>query len=398
MAILGNFEVIFLRPTQPFYLPSGTLQSSSWEVVAEHNAPDEKYNRPDSVYCQRYIPAYPAPDSTLEVPRVSQFGFDFKCNCGFEFADGDETEFLVFRVYHDDHKIGSGFLRRSTWERPGTYRVRKTARRFWLEDKQRWVESKWHFDEGLHGTIKVELWRERQKPPSSGTWNHPDLPVEANEFGEYIDLTKDYINLNPRKPRVRHTSKIDPFPMATFVFEYRPENTLRLMGLWKEELPPVYIGWPRPNANQPDTRPGIDPQVPTEPPWSSLPLSPLFKPDDTTVSSSSNPPSAPIWDLSSSPAKVSSPGTVSEILSEYDDWAAKPESGKTKRSGSTSSAGPSNHEWRPKKRTYSGFDLFYEQVGVTPGVGYAPASDERLIPQVGAAPVKPEVVDLTMDD
>lgn len=222
MAILNNFEVTILVPDRADH---ETGSRCNWTLVSEYNTLNPSLVATStSSYCQKYIGIAPKVDPFLGHQLPCEFAVDFKIHCGFTFVDNDETEFLVFRTFLDDNKIGSGFVKRERWQRSGSYRVRKKGRRFWVPEEFRWIEQKWHFDQGLHGTIRVEVWRERVKPPCSGSWNHPGLPAGANEFGDFIDLTDDSINVYPKLPRVRHTSKIDEQPIAIFSFEYRSEG------------------------------------------------------------------------------------------------------------------------------------------------------------------------------
>lgn len=222
MAIINSFEVTVLTPCRGSASSESVSSKRGWAVVDEHKKTHVKPHLRDRAdFRQRYIAAPPPTDQVL-----GEFAIDFKAHCGFTFADNDGTEFLVFRTFLDGEKIGSGHVKRQRWERSGTYRVRKKSRRYWLAEHSRWVEQKWHFDHGLHGTLKIEVWRQRRRRiPSHGSWDHPaNLPVAHNEFGEYIDLTHPSVELNPKLPQVRHTEKIDPHPLATFVFEYRSEG------------------------------------------------------------------------------------------------------------------------------------------------------------------------------
>lgn len=221
MAILDAFEVTILTPDD--FDRNVNPTRARWEVVEEYSNPHlDKSQSNDR--CTRHIAAWTTVDPLLGHYVPTQFAVDFKITGGFQFADSDETEFLVFRVYHDDRKIGSGHIKCEQWERPGTFRVRKKGRRFWLEPEQKWIEEKWIFDEGLHGTIRVEIWRHKTDFAKPGTWNNPDLPTETNQFGTFIDLTNDALNLDPGRTRVRFAKRIDPNPLATFVFEYRSKG------------------------------------------------------------------------------------------------------------------------------------------------------------------------------
>lgn len=215
MAILSNFEVTVLTPKQ--HVVNGIL-TTKWEPINEHKAPSIEVSQRDrNDLCQRYIGVASSAESPPN-KSYSEFAIDFKVHCGFTLEDTEavQTEFLVFRVYLDGEKIGSAHVKRARWERSGTYRVRKKSRRFWAEEAGSWIESMWAFEEGSHGTLKVEVWRQRERLASSGSWDHPDWFSDAR-----WTFMSDFCGETAKEPTVRHTEKIGTAPLATFVFEYR---------------------------------------------------------------------------------------------------------------------------------------------------------------------------------
>lgn len=231
MAIIGNFEVTISSPKYST-LPNGHIRTD-WVPIPEFDPPGSKSPTLDSTDCHKYIGiSSPEEPTSEELPEAENgpgpaFAIDFKTHCGFNFVDTDEAEYIVFRTYLDDNKIGSAFIRRERWERAGTYRVRKTGRRFWVCEMQSWVHRNWTFDRGLHGTIKIELWRQCNRQPAPGSWNFPYLDGDGIDNANYIDLNSPILNTKPT--RIRHTAKVDGWPLATFVFEYRSEGN-RMMG------------------------------------------------------------------------------------------------------------------------------------------------------------------------
>jgi len=226
MVTQSNFEVTILSLQRH---NSDGMSTTTWQPIIEHNPPYSNPTRQDQSV-QKYIGI--ATTTYLERQHHYEFAIDFKVHCGFTFIDGDDTEYLVFRTYLDDLKIGSAFVKRERWERSGTYRVRKKGRRFWVDELQAWVQKPWEFDSGLHGTLKVEVWRETDRPASSGSWDHPDFFSEGNIYdsGNAVVLSEFDQGL-PKLPRVRHTRKVDMWPMATFVYEYRSEGwSTRVVG------------------------------------------------------------------------------------------------------------------------------------------------------------------------
>lgn len=245
MVTQSNFEVTILSPQQR---NSGGISTTTWQPIIEHDPPYSNPTDQDpSSALQKYIGIAAVID--LEQQHHYEFAIDFKVHCGFTFIDGDDVEYIVFRTYLDNIKIGSAFIKRERWERSGTYRVRKKGRRYWVDELQGWVQKPWEFDSGLHGTLKIEVWRERGRPASSGSWDHPGFFGEGNIYdsGNAVMLSEFDGGL-PKLPRVRHTRKVDMWPMATFVYEYRSEggfmhavedaltiaDTLKILGMGKQ--------------------------------------------------------------------------------------------------------------------------------------------------------------------
>lgn len=224
MAILNNFEVTILSPQYRISNPLDGTSTTIWQPINEHDPLHLKdTDQTLSSSSQKYIGI--TPTNSLDQDHHYEFAIDFKAHCGFNFIDGDAAEYIVFRTYLDDVKIGSAFVKRERWERSGTYRVRKKGRRYWVDELQSWVQKPWEFDSGLHGTLKIEVWRECSRPASSGSWDHPDFFGEGNIYdsGNAIALNEFDGGL-PKMPRVRHTKKVDLWPMATFVYDYRSEG------------------------------------------------------------------------------------------------------------------------------------------------------------------------------
>lgn len=250
MVIQSNFEVTISSLQRH---NSDGMSTTTWQPIVEHNPP---YSNPtgQDQSVQKYIGI--ATTTDLERQHHYEFAIDFKVHCGFTFIDGDDTEYLVFRTYLDDIKIGSAFVKRERWERSGTYRVRKKGRRFWVDELQGWVHKPWAFDSGLHGMLKVEVWRETDRPASSGSWDHPDFFSEGNIYdsGNAVVLSEVDGGL-PKLPRVRHTRKVDMWPMATFVYEYRSEDTLKILGVTQQ---PGTMQKPTIDLTQADDDPSTD--------------------------------------------------------------------------------------------------------------------------------------------
>lgn len=222
MAILDAYEVTILTPSDDTGDGSKTAGKQSWKPVDEYvGAKGKGSSTTDS--CTRHIAAYTTVDQLFGHSVPQQFAIDFKVTGGFQFADAGDTEMLVFRVYHDDSRIGSGHIKREKWERPGSFRVRKRGRRIWLETEQWWVMENWSFDEGLHGTIKVEVWRERYGLAKSKA-RQPNLPIGMDDLDPAFYLSSNALDFNPSRTRVRYTEKIDDKPLATFLFEYRSQG------------------------------------------------------------------------------------------------------------------------------------------------------------------------------
>ncbi len=228
MVILGNFEVTILLPRHETSDVMAGASTTTWQPITEHDPPYlTTADQGPSTSSQKYIGI--TPTINLEQQHHYEFAIDFKVHCGFTFLDGDDVEYLVFRTYLDNIKIGSAFVKRERWERSGTYRVRKKGRRYWVDELQSWVQKPWELESGLHGTLKIEVWRERSGRASSGSWDHPDFFGEGNIYdsGNAITLN-DFNGGLPKMPRVRHTRKVDLWPMATFVYEYRSHGRFML--------------------------------------------------------------------------------------------------------------------------------------------------------------------------
>lgn len=232
MAILDNFEVTILTVSQPRPNLGNNLETT-WAGVKEYEPPGADVQKSCFNTCRKYIgvPPLRTLDST---DRVStEFVIDYKIKCGFSFADQNDTgvEYIVFRTYLDDDKIGSASVKRSRWERSGTYRIRKQGKRYRVENDQSWIRQRWMFDPGLHGTIKVEVWRERTKIPIINDWGFIDLTREDDLVVGQEDLSAIAYEANAKRPRVKHLVKLDLLPIATFEFEYRSEGQ-SLSDIW----------------------------------------------------------------------------------------------------------------------------------------------------------------------
>lgn len=230
MAIIDAYEVTILTSDN---IAANDAQKTkiSWKPVAEYVAMEEEQSMTPNK-CTRHITAYSIVDPLFGHLVPQQFAIDLRITGGFAFADDDSTELLVFRIYHDGRKIGSGYVPREKWERPGTFRVRKKGRRFWLEAQQWWVMERWSFDDGLHGTIKVVVWRERYDYAQAGTWNNPELPDGMEDIELSFYLNSNALDFNPGPTRVRHARKIDAKPLATFLFEYRSQGLSTCLFRW----------------------------------------------------------------------------------------------------------------------------------------------------------------------
>lgn len=222
MAILDNFEVTIL--TLGWSSPnSRTTCERVWKGIVEHSPPGSEIQKSSYNTCRRYI-GVPPLQNLEQVDRVStEFVIDYKVRCGFVFPDQHDTgvEYIVFRTYLDDEKIGSAKVDRKRWEQSGTYRVRKQGKRYRVENEQRWIRQRWMFDPGLHGTIKVEIWRERTKIPAIDIWGFIDLTGDDDVVVGQQDLSTIAYESNAKRPRIKHTTKLDLLPIATFEFEYR---------------------------------------------------------------------------------------------------------------------------------------------------------------------------------
>ena len=223
MAILGKFEVNILLPvTQPGRV---SHKEPEWEKAQEYIALDSGTYEEGDVYSKKYI-AVPVENDEYSSLTDTYFAIDFKTSGPIVRPEAQRNDYIVFRVYHDDKKIGSAHVKREMWKRRLTYRVRKKGRRHWVEGRNQWVEQRWCFDQGSHGSLRIEVWWERDGVACDGAWNKPyTLPTKWNEFSEYVNLEDPTINTRPLIPRVRHARKVDDIPIAEFVFEYRSEGT-----------------------------------------------------------------------------------------------------------------------------------------------------------------------------
>ena len=217
MVIHSNFEATILSRH-----PS--VSTTTWQPMIERDPPylePDEQDQPPTI--RKYIGIRPVID--VDGEHHYEFAIDYKIHCGFNFLDGDDAQYIVFRTYLDNVKIGSAFVKRERWEKSGTYRVRKNGRRYWMDELQSWVQKPWEFQSGLHGTLRIEVWREGDRPASSGSWDHPDFFGEGNIYdsGNALVLSEFDGGL-PKLPRVRHTKKVDMWPMMTFLYEYRSEG------------------------------------------------------------------------------------------------------------------------------------------------------------------------------
>lgn len=225
MAILDNFEVDILTINQSRPGPGNALETT-WAQVREHEPPGVDTLKSSFNTCRKYIGIPPIRMLDANDRVNTEFVIDYKVKCGFSFADQNDTgvEYIVFRTYLDGEKIGSASVKRSRWERSGTYRIRKQGKRYRVENDHRWIRQRWMFDPGLHGTIKVEVWRERTKIPVVSDWDFIDLTMDDNLVVGQEDLPTIVYEPNAKRPRVRHLVKLDLLPIATFEFEYRSEG------------------------------------------------------------------------------------------------------------------------------------------------------------------------------
>lgn len=225
MAILDNFEVDILTISRSRPGPGNTLETT-WARVKEHEPPGGDTQKSSFNTCRKYIGIPPIRMLDANDRVNTEFIIDYKVKCGFTFADQNDTEveYLVFRTYLDDEKIGSASVKQSRWERSGTYRIRKQGRRYRVENDHRWIRQRWIFDPGLHGTIKVEVWRERTKIPVVNGWGFIDLTKDDDLVVGQEDLPTIAYEPNAKRPRVKHLVKLDLLPIATFEFEYRSEG------------------------------------------------------------------------------------------------------------------------------------------------------------------------------
>lgn len=219
MAILGNFEVTVLSIHPSKQNQDGSLEFG-WSQVQEHQPPGSESRESSSHSCRRYIGVPAAQTLSLGDRLSTEFAIDYKVRCGFTFADQQEmgAEYIVFRTYLDGERIGSASVKRERWERSGTYRIRKQGKRYRLENEHRWIRQRWVLDPGLHGTIKVEVWRESAK---IDIWGCVDFTPSVDPVVGYEDLTNTSYEMNAKRPRIKNLEKLDLFPIATFEFEYR---------------------------------------------------------------------------------------------------------------------------------------------------------------------------------
>lgn len=229
MAIVDNFGITILTD-DPALSASRTTSESRWTKLQEYQPPGSDVHDSSYSTCRRYIGVPPVRylDGTDHFSH--EFVIDYKVKCGFVFPDQQDTgtDHIVFRTYLDDEKIGSAAVKRQRWERSGTYRVRKQGKRYRVENEQRWIRQKWLFDPGLHGTIRVEVWRERNKPTVMHDWGLIDLTRDDDFVIPQADVWEISHEPCVKQPRVKHTEKVDLLPIATFEFEYRSTGMLFL--------------------------------------------------------------------------------------------------------------------------------------------------------------------------
>lgn len=221
MVRIGKFEVNVLTCVE------GRVRHRDWSPAKEYKSPNcDTYEQ--GYYASKYIVAPQATDSEGNtVPTAFAVQFKLHGPLSEDFMDG--AELIVFRIYHDDKKIGSSHIKRKDWERSLTYTVRKSSRRFWLQDEGGWVSLNWHLDEGLHGQLRIEVWRQIESHSYSGSWDAGlDIPSTSHEGADYIDYFDPAVGVPSKETRVRFTKRLngDPCaqPDAKFVFEYRTEG------------------------------------------------------------------------------------------------------------------------------------------------------------------------------
>lgn len=228
MAILDNFEVTVLSLDRSYPYQKRPSTDPRWVEVEEYNPPGSETQQPAYNTCRRYI-GVPPLQNLDSAERVStEFVIDYKVRCGFTFPDQRDTgvEYIVFRTYLDDEKIGAASVNRKRWERSGTYRQRKQGRRYKVEYEDRWIRQRWMFDPGLHGTIKIEVWRERTKIPvmQPNEWGLIDLTGDDELVVRQWELSEIAHETGVKRPRVKNMVKVDLVPLATFEFEYRSSS------------------------------------------------------------------------------------------------------------------------------------------------------------------------------
>lgn len=231
MAILDNFGVTVLTLDGSTSDEPITSSEPRWVGVEEYEAPGSENQQPAFNTCRRYI-AVPAIEENVSRSRSStEFAIDYKIRCGFVFPDQRDTdsEYIVFRTYLDDEKIGGASVHRRRWEKSGTYRQRKYGRRHRVENEHRWIRQRWMFDPGLHGTIKVEVWRERKRIPAAHGLGFVDLTGDDDLVIAQSDLQSIVHEPYAKRPRVRSMVKVDLIPLATFEFEYRSSGRNKLV-------------------------------------------------------------------------------------------------------------------------------------------------------------------------
>lgn len=233
MAILDNFEVTVLTLDRLTSERKTTTTGPRWAEVEEYNPPGSDTQQPSFNTCRRYIGVHPSWKLDTADRVSTEFVIDYKVRCGFEFPDQHDTavEYIVFRTYLDKEKIGAASVNRKRWERSGTYRQRKQGKRYKVEHEHRWIRQKWMFDPGLHGTIKVEVWRERTRLPPLGEWGLIDLTGDDDLVVGRRDLISIAHEPNAKRPRVRNMVKVDLLPLATFEFEYRSAGKYAIVPL-----------------------------------------------------------------------------------------------------------------------------------------------------------------------
>lgn len=214
----GNFEVNILTATD------SQSDKPSWIVASEYDGHDV-HTYVQGSYSKKYIPVPKSRDQDgFTIPTA--FAVQFRLHGPLSPTSMQGADYIVFRILHDDKKIGSGCIKRRDWERGYRYSVRKSYRRHWMEDDGCWVRLNWHLEEGLHGQLRVEVWRQQDSQYRTGSWDEPlDMPTLTNGNEEYTDYSHPAVRLDFSEPTVRFTKRVDDLPIANFVFEYRTEGS-----------------------------------------------------------------------------------------------------------------------------------------------------------------------------